>query len=193
MSIPSTASPVRRKWSPLLMASLALNLLIVGTIAGAVFAHRGGMGGGGGPPELNIGRMVAGEQGLRGFVRTLPKERRAIFRASGEQARQALKPLRLTVRKARDDATLALKSEPFDAARYEKAMGDLIAAEGSARRAGVAILASAIGQMTPAEREQFQSWRRKHERGGPPPRPADSSDMDPTPSTQPPTPPQQPR
>ena len=57
MSMPGTAPPVRRKWPPLLMASLALNLLILGTVAGTVFAHRGGMGGGGGPPELNIGMV----------------------------------------------------------------------------------------------------------------------------------------
>lgn len=186
MTIPDPPRPLTRKWSPLLMASLALNLLILGTVAGTVFAHRAGHGFG--PPDLNIGRMVAGEQGLRGFVRTLPKERRVIFRAAAEQTRQTLQPLRSTVRKAREDATLALKSEPFDSARFEKAMGDLINAESNARRAGVAILAGAVAQMTPAERDQFQAWRRRHERGGPPPPPADANDAD-----APAPPPQQPR
>ena len=181
MSSPGPAGAPGRRWSPLLLASLALNLLILGTVAGTVLAHRGSGGAGfgnGGGPDLNIGRMVAGEQGLRGFVRTLPKERRLIFRAAAEQTRQTLQPLRLTVRKAREDATLALKSEPFESARFEKARGDLIDAESNARRAGVAILAGAVAQMTAAERDQFQAWRRRHERGGPPPPAADANDAD---------------
>ena len=181
MSNQEPSRPPARRWPPLLMASLALNLLILGTVAGTVFAHRAGVSGFGGP-DLNVGRMVAGEQGLRGFVRTLPKERRLIFRAAAEQTRQTLKPLRQTARKARDDAGVALRAEPFDAARFEQAMGDLITAEATARRAGVSILAGAVAQMTPAEREQFQAWRKKHERNGPPPPPMDGSEQDAAPA-----------
>ena len=164
----SPPAPPRRR-SPLLIASLALNLRILGTIGGTVLAHR--VAGGGLHDELNVGRMVGTEQGLRGFVRTLPKERRAVFRADAEVFRQNVRPLRQAARQTRTEAALALRAEPFDAARFEKAMGEMIAAEGMARKAAVSVLAQAVAKMTADERAGFLAWRRKFERAGPPPPP----------------------
>lgn len=151
------------KRSKLLVASLALNFLVLGLFGGAVFArHRFG-----GPHDLNVGRIM-GDPGLHGFVRTLPKERRAVLRASGEQARQTLKPLRETAQQTRLAATAAMDAVAFDPARVEKAMNDWIAAETAARRASVSVLVGAVSQMTAEERAQFQDWRKKHEHMPPP-------------------------
>lgn len=153
----------RRSW--LLIASLALNLLILGMVGGAVFArHRMG-----GPRDpLNIGRLM-GDPGLRGFIRSLPKDREAALRAASEPARKNLRPLREAAQQARAAATMALKAEPFDAAQMELAMAGLIAAETAVRQAGVAVLVNAVSSMTPAERAQFQAWRARHEFMPPPP------------------------
>ena len=166
MAIPDrgTSAPMKYQW--LLIGSLALNLLVVGAVAGMFFRHRGG-GGPNGPPELNIGRLVNSDQGLRGFVRTLPQERRQALRAVVEDARQTLKPLRQTVRAARADASATLKAEPFDPAKFQTSMEAVIIDEGAARRASVAIMVDAVKQMTPQERVSFQAWRKKFERMGP--------------------------
>ena len=155
------SSPKRSK---LLVASLALNFLVFGLFGGAVFARHWL----GGPHDFNVGRMI-GDPGLHGFVRSLPKERRAVLRASGEQERQALKPLRETAQQARLAATAALDAAAFDPARVEKAMNDWIAAETAARRASVSLLVGAVSQMTVEERAQFQDWRKKHAHMPPPP------------------------
>ena len=173
---PSLGTPTSRSW--LLIGSLALNLLIIGSIAGAVLTHgwRGGRRGPFGPHDpLNFGRMT-GDQGLRGFGRSLPAERRNAIKASTEQARQAMKPLRLAAEQARAEMQAAFAVEPFDPARLEKATGDVIAADSAVRRAGASILTTAMGQMTAAERAQFLLWRKSHEHDppqppGPPPAP----------------------
>ena len=167
----SGASPPVKRRSWLLIVSLALNLLVLGMVGGAFIArHRMG-----GPPDmLNIGRLM-GEPGLRGFVQTLPKERRIALRAGmSDQLRQKLKPLRETAQLARAEATLALIAEPFDAGRLENAMLDLTAAETAVRQANVAILVASVALMTPFERAQFRDWRARHEKMPPtPPSPAD--------------------
>lgn len=151
-----TAAPPKR--SKLLIASLAANMLVIGLIGGAfAVRHRFGP-----PGEFNIGRML-GDPGLRGFVRTLPKERHVILRNSAESVRLSLRPLRQAALQAKTTATLAINIEPFDATRVEKAMTDWIAAETDARRAGVAMLLQTMAKMTPDERSQFQTWRKQHD------------------------------
>jgi uncharacterized membrane protein len=147
------APPTPPKYSKLLIASLALNLLIIGLIGGGMISHRLGR-----HHDLNLG-----EPGLRGFMHSLPADRREALRATGEQARLAWKSLRQAVRQARAEVDAAMIAVPFDAARVEKSLNDLIAAEASARRAGSSVLIGAISQMTPEERARFQKWRRKHD------------------------------
>lgn len=169
MSTTAPVSPAAPKYSKLLIASLALNLLIVGLVGGAVFSHRFGR-----HHELHLG-----DPGLRGFMRSLPKERRDELRATGEQARQAWKPLRQAVQQARAEVDAAMIAAPFDAARIEKSLNELIAAETNARRAGSAVFINALSQMTPDERARFQKWRRKHDHRSGPPRHDDGPDSQP--------------
>jgi uncharacterized membrane protein len=168
---PSQKPPAR--WSRLLIASLAINLLVAGLIGGAAISrHRLG-----GPPDFAGGRLI-GDPGLRGFLRTLPSERRAALRTATEQSRSALRPLRQTAQRARLEMQTALNAVPIDPVRVERAMGDVISAEGLARRAAVQTLVAALSVMTPQERAQFQSFRRKHERSPPDPLPDDLDKSD---------------
>ncbi|MEQ1696640.1 MAG: periplasmic heavy metal sensor [Hyphomicrobiaceae bacterium] len=175
MSTTAPLTPPARRYSKLLIASLALNLLIMGIAGGAVVTHRFGR-----HHEFHLG-----DPGLRGFMRSLPKERRDALRANGEQARQTWKPLRQAVQQARADVNAAMTASPFDAARVEKSLNDLIAAEANARRAGSAVLISAVSQMTPEERARFQKWRRKHDQRSGPPKFDDGPDSPPDPQVPP--------
>jgi uncharacterized membrane protein len=168
------AKPLKPGPSWLLIASLALNLLIIGLIAGAAIArHRLA-----GQNEFNVNRL-AGEPGLRGFMRQLPKERRVVIRQAIEPGRETLKTLRQSARKARDSVQLALAAQPFDKAALEKALIELTAAEGAVGRSNATALADAISLMTPAERLQFQAWRRTMGvKSGPFARPAEPATPD---------------
>lgn len=171
MSTAAPATPSAPKYSKLLIASLALNLLILGLIGGAVFSHRFGR-----PHEFHLG-----DPGFRGFMRSLPKDRRELLRSAGEQGRQTWRPLRQAVQQARAEVDLAMSAVPFDASRAEKSLNELIAAEATARRAGTAVLLSAVSKMTPEERVSFQKWRRKHQRRNGPPDHNDGGEIQPPP------------
>lgn len=166
-----SGTPSTRSW--LLIGSLALNLLVIGSIAGVALA-RGWHGGPrrmfGPHDQLNLGHII-GDQGLRGFVRSLPAERRNALRAATEQGRQTIKPLRTAADQSRSEVQAAMAAEPFDGGRLDKAMSDAFSAELAVKRAGVAILTTAMGQMTASERSQFQLWRKAHRNDPPPPPP----------------------
>lgn len=152
--------PARRSW--LLIASLALNLLVVGAIAGALVSgrhrHFGGPGG-----HWRDGGM-AGELGLMGFVRSLPTERQRALREAADIQRGMLRPLRQAVRAARDETIAALNANPFDAQRLDTALAALATAETQIRTTATAALVKAVSQMTPAERLAFTNWRKSHDR-----------------------------
>lgn len=173
MSNTAPATAPAPKISKLLIASLAFNLLLVGLIGGAMVSHRFG----------RHHESAFGDPGLRGFMRALPKDRREVLRASSEQARQTLRPLRQAVQRARADVDAAMSAVPFDAPRAEKALNDLVAAEATARRAGTTVLVNAVSQMTDQERTHFQQWRRKHQRRPGPPDMSDGPETRPGPPT----------
>jgi uncharacterized membrane protein len=91
----------RRIWRVVLVTSLAINLLMIGLVGGAVFRN------GGAPPrafDVQLGPLTAALS---------EKDRRAI----GEQLRQGDKrsgPSRGERRKAFEDLILVLESQPFD-------------------------------------------------------------------------------
>jgi uncharacterized membrane protein len=163
---PEKSAPTRRSW--LLMASLALNLLVVGAVAGTLISgrhrHFPGPGGGG----------LGGEMNLMVFVRSLPAERQRALRDAADLQRGMMRPLRQAVRTARADVNTALSAEPFDAPRLQAALSTLADAEAKARSAATTVLVKAVSQMTPAERTAYTSWRKSHDRSlRPDPAPAD--------------------
>lgn len=154
------------KW--LLVASLAVNLLVIGSAAGfKFFGHRGHKPGDRGGEDF----------GILGYARTLEPDRRAAVRKIVKASRPNFVSLRDDIRKARIDAGNALVTEPFDKEKVRAAMGKIGEAEQRLKAVGISTFLDAAEQLTPAERTgllEFWKSRRPHhfrERSGPPPPP----------------------
>ncbi|MEM7490424.1 MAG: periplasmic heavy metal sensor [Pseudomonadota bacterium] len=133
-------TPGRRiRWA--LVASLALNVLVVGAVVGAALAHRGapGRGGTGGPPEI---RAIAG--GLDGG------DRRALLRALRDDG--LLREGRIRIRESRAEIAESLRAEPFDAAAFAAALAARQAVRADLATRGAGALAEVVATLSPAER-----------------------------------------
>lgn len=151
---PDVASDVQRtpRWiKTALVTSLALNLLILGTIGGKIWAFRHGAGG---PPA-----GVRGAPHLLTFTRTLPTERRfEIWKVTRKELR-ALRPLRKDIRKTRAQARAALVAEPFDKQRFTDAQLHVFDAEMAFRREAQVLFIAIAGALTSEERAAFVKWQ----------------------------------
>ena len=86
-----------------LLASLALNLVIVGSVAGAMWRFRK-------PPPW----ASAVTPNLLGYASTLPAPRRKQLWDTTAEERRHIRPFRREVRTAREETVKALIAEPFD-------------------------------------------------------------------------------
>lgn len=157
------AGPTMRAWSGtprwlklLLVASLALNLLVVGATAGSfwMFRHGGAWGG-------NLGGS------LIGYASELPAERRReIWRLTAEQRRE-LRPHWREVGRLRREAMAAIRAEPFDAERFAAAQARLHEAETKARAASQPLVTAVLKGLTREERSAMITARQRvrEERG----------------------------
>jgi uncharacterized membrane protein len=128
-----------------LVASLAVNLIVLGSAAGAFWHHR----------------HERGESGLSGFVRDLPADRRGPLRDFLMAEREKLKPMREEMRKAWRDSNEVLGQEPFDKDKLKAAMARMHDAEAKIRATiGEAVVETAA-KMTHEEREAMQKWRER--------------------------------
>src|SRR5262245_10716491 len=90
-----------------LLASLALNLLIVGWVAGAVWRFR--------KPPVFAATITPN---LLGYASTLAPERRKQLWDATAQERRHVRPFRREVRAAREETVKALIAEPFEKQRF---------------------------------------------------------------------------
>lgn len=140
----------RARWfNILLVGSLALNLLFIGGLAKAAWHHR--HGGHGGP-------------GLMGFVRDLPPDRRQLLGNEIKAAREAVEPLRQTVRDRWSEANTVLVEEPFDKAKYKAAMDRVTEAESQMKAGITSALSETASKLTPDERRALKAWRDKRKK-----------------------------
>lgn len=140
-----------------LIASLAVNVAVIGVFAGAGLSMRyGGAGIGGGPGPA-----------LMRFANTLPAERRQVIRTQMQGQRGVIAPLRKEVRQARGEVIRALQAEPFDKAAFLAAERRVLAADARLREAGAQALAEIAAVMTAEERRNFTSLRHMRRHGGP--------------------------
>lgn len=105
--------PVRRapRWLlVVLFASLALNLVIVGSVAGAMWRFRK-------PPPW----ASAITPNLLGYASTLSSERRKQLWEQTAEERLHIRPFRREVRAARDETVKVLATEPFDKQQFQDA------------------------------------------------------------------------
>lgn len=131
-----------------LFASLALNLLIVGSVAGAVWRHRG-------PPIW----ASAVTPNLLGYASTLPPERRKHLWERTREERGHIRPFRREVRAAREETVKALIAEPFDREKFLAAQARQAESENRARAAVQDLYVKIADSLTPEERHAFPRWR----------------------------------
>jgi uncharacterized membrane protein len=142
------------KWRALLMLSLAINLLVAGFAASAVWRHRHhhGMGGAAGRGTEEIG--------LRGFLKSLPAERAKQLKALTEAGKPDFKPLFEATREARRQAADVIAAEPFSQDQLTEAFGKIDAAEANVKMAARTAIITAASNMTIDERKRLAAhWK----------------------------------
>jgi uncharacterized membrane protein len=139
-----------------LVASLAVNAVVLGGLATAAWHHRHGS------PAMRGG----GHDGLMGFTRQLDAERREPVRAQFQAAREVLKPLREDIATAWLQANAALAAEPYDAQNLKSAMARLADAESRFKTALAESLADMASKLTAEERRLLAEWRERRFKSG---------------------------
>jgi uncharacterized membrane protein len=129
-----------------LIASLMLNLLMLGVFAGTVWATR---------TEQDTGK---GRLGLLEFIETLPADRRDAIRGFIDTERPRLRPLRQEVHQARAHAASVLDANPLDKDKLAAAMQRLSEQEHAFHSAINGIFIEAAARMTAEERRTYQAW-----------------------------------
>lgn len=139
-----------------LIASLALNLLVVGAVAGTMVMH-----GFGRHPLPRIGYGPHQDFGLMGLTRRLPEERRKEIRKKLREDRDKLRPLIEDLRAARRDAADKLAAEPFDSMALKSAFDVAGEKDRAVREAAIAAFLVHAEQLKPEERRMLADWWRK--------------------------------
>lgn len=143
----SENKPAKPKRNWLLVGSLALNLLIVGLIVGALASK-------GGRPDRKFGPP---EAGIPLVFRALPEGSRDAARAELKQFRDSEKDRRREMRALRDGLIAALEAEPFDAASVQALVDRQTGLIADVQSSVGTILLDTITEMSPAERAQYAS------------------------------------
>jgi uncharacterized membrane protein len=134
---------------PALVASLALNLVVVGA-AGSLLWR-------GYREDPALGRRVI--PSVIGYSATLPADRRKDLIRLTKDERETVHPLRRAVVLARAEVNKALGAEPFDEARYRAAQERLEQADKLYREASFKLQIALSLHLTPEERLGYLRWR----------------------------------
>jgi uncharacterized membrane protein len=136
---------------PVLVGSLALNLIVIGA-AGSLLL-RGHFESSDAPP----GRPVISN--TIGYAATLRPERIKELERLTKDERQKAWPLRRALLEARADVNKALVAEPFDQARFLAAWARLQEADKRSRVASFKLQIALSLHFTPEERASYLRWR----------------------------------
>lgn len=148
-------SDSRFPWRTLLFASVALNLVVVGAVAGAwtsgVRLQR----------EGDDRAVVSRLPGPSAFLRALPPEVRDTVRDDLASTWSQSREVRQAAMQARRDAFAAAEQEPYDAARVRAAFERLRAADQAAIGVFQNNVIDGLAELTPEQRrETLQALRR---------------------------------
>lgn len=135
-----------------LLASLMLNLVIVGAIAGRTIFHRP-WGGHGAHDRL----------GIMEFARGLPSDRQQVVRDFVRAERPRMRPLRQEARAARRELGQALAAEQLDRTGVDALAEKVAGAELKVRLEALRVLVDLAGKLTPAERAAYARWLERHD------------------------------
>lgn len=150
-----TAQPAaparRRRWLwVFLIASLALNALLIGVVMRGLWIARANI--------MMTGGSI--ERALPAFVASLPPERREELRRAQLADRPAfIRPLRAELRRARAEANRLFLADPFDKPAFVAAQGRLLDAEAKLRSAIFDVLPELGERLTVEERRAYLKWR----------------------------------
>lgn len=139
----------RRRAAPLLLGSMALNLLLVGAMVGGYFAaHRHG----------KFAHQPI-ERGIVGFVRSLPRDRGQALLQPFEGRRPQFKESRKALRDARSLAFDAFTTETVEPDKLRAALQRAGEAEDRMQALGTQLFVDLAQRMTPDERKAYRTWR----------------------------------
>lgn len=172
---PQDGAPAERKrrWPKvLLIVSLALNLLVIGGVAGAALTFK--KGGFGGPRHAAFARAV------HDLIGQLPEDRRKATEQLVSEHRAKVRSIRAKMREARRTAVHEFRSESYDEARFKAALESLHDTRSDMHHAMAALMVKLGKALTVEERRAFvrafmraRFHGRPHGRGpgrdGPPP------------------------
>ncbi len=151
----STAPPKRRasRWLWIgFVSSLALNLIVVGIVIGAIWKwHQG-----------QVYRQAGAPRHFGAFLRKLPAERREVLQRIFAQRRPEFDQLRRNLRAARRAAREAMAQVPFSPEQFAIANRKLHEARAQLRLRRSDIFPSIAAAMTADERRLFLTWREHH-------------------------------
>ena len=137
----------RFPWRTLLFLSVALNLLVIGAVAGAW--------GAGVRLQREVGdAVVARMPGPRAFLQALPPETREIMRRELADSWTESRELRRAALQARRDAFAAAASEPYDTERVRAAFVRLREADQRAIGVFHDNVVEAFARLTPEQRRE---------------------------------------
>ncbi len=164
---PRPRAPRWMRWT--LIASLALNLAVLGLVVGAAVNHMSGDSPR--PPSVRSLDLGAYSAALS------PEDRRALretFRAEWPGLRQ----MRTSQAETTAAILTALRADPFDAAAVRARLADQQTRMAEGLNLGQRLLLERLEAMTPAERAAFadrleERLTRHHRSNGPPPRDGD--------------------
>ena len=146
-------TPKSPRWMRIaLVASLALNLLILGGLAGAAFLR--------GPGE-------PAERALGPFARAFDDEHRDAFRSRLKDRSEPLRQNRYEARKAFKAILTTLRAETFDPSAFEEAVAHQVKQLTAFQYVGQESLVEQLATMTLDERREFADRLEKSFRRGP--------------------------
>ena len=146
-------TPKSPRWMRIaLVVSLALNLLILGGLAGATFLR-----GPGGHAERALGP----------FARAFEEEHRDAFRSRLNERSEPLRQNRSEVRKAFKAILATLRAETFDPTEFEEAVAHQVKQLTAFQFVGQEALVEQLATMTLDERRAFADRLEKSFRHGP--------------------------
>lgn len=151
----SSATPKERRLRHLLIASGAVNLLVLGAVVGTAL----GMGWHRAPRSSSSSSTE--DYGLWTFAKDLPAERRKEVRKTLRKERSVLQPLYIDIENSRREAARLLKVEPFDRAAFQQALDRLADSENKLKQTALGVVLKTSDSLSTDERKALGVWWEK--------------------------------